>query len=141
MIEYWPDVAYYHDDSANLDFSKYQWEQHGMCFDNPDNPLHYFKTALRFIKQHDLRGILKGAKIYPNNSKYRGYDIKDAITEALGARPTICCNEDRYGTVQLHEIWVCLHRNGTTRPCQHIFSNCPKAWVRPIKFAAPTNEA
>ncbi|XP_038717199.1 ribonuclease 1-like [Tripterygium wilfordii] len=137
MTENWPNVVYYHDNSANLNFWKYEWEQHGMCFNNPDYPIHFFKTALRLIRQHNLLQILEDAQIKPNNTKYHGYAIKDAITGVLGERPTIRCNKDSYGTVQLNEIWVCLHRNFTPRPCENIFSACPKAWVRPIMFTAP----
>ncbi|XP_038704792.1 ribonuclease 1-like [Tripterygium wilfordii] len=123
MMKYWPNIVYYHDEEACERFWKYEWEQHGMCFDKPNTPLYFFKTALR--------------KIYPDGKWYKGSAIREAISKAVGKQPTIHCNKDNEGRLQFDEIWLCFHRNGTAMSCEKEFDNCPNIEQRGIKFPGP----
>ncbi|KAF5747095.1 ribonuclease RNS1 [Tripterygium wilfordii] len=137
MMKYWPNIVYYHDEEACERFWKYEWEQHGMCFDKPNTPLYFFKTALRIINQYHFRNILKKGKIYPDGKWYKGSAIREAISKAVGKQPTIHCNKDNEGRLQFDEIWLCFHRNGTAMSCEKEFDNCPNIEQRGIKFPGP----
>ncbi|XP_038686596.1 ribonuclease 1-like [Tripterygium wilfordii] len=117
LTTYWPDVENPESQNSNENVWQYQWKKHGMCFDTPDTPLHYFTTAVDLAKQFDLLDTLLTRGIVPSNTY--GYSIQEisrALWFVLGKRATIFCNEVEEGngrkSKQLAEIRTCLEKGG-----------------------------
>ncbi|XP_038695384.1 ribonuclease 1-like [Tripterygium wilfordii] len=107
MKKYWPNVVT-RTQEYNENFWRYQFENHGMCFENPDQPKHYFRTGLEVMKQYDFLGILERKKVRPINGLYNAIQYKQIVKQGLGGvEPQIFCNKDRHGTLQFGEIWGC----------------------------------
>ncbi|XP_038695394.1 ribonuclease 1-like [Tripterygium wilfordii] len=124
MKTYWPDVAYYRNMTDNLQFWRREWQKHAMCFDRPDMPTYYYKTALRARKKFDFLDTLIKANIKPNNEKYNRTVIGKVASDYVGKKVEISCNTDSKGNRQLDEILVCYTRNGNERPCPFRFTYC-----------------
>ncbi|XP_038704791.1 extracellular ribonuclease LE-like [Tripterygium wilfordii] len=115
MMTYWPNAVHYRDEKACERFWKYEWKEHEI-------------VVSKYIVYFEI------GKIYPDGKWYKGSAIREAISKAVGKQPTIHCNKDTKGRLQLDEIWLCFHRNGTARSCEKEFDNCPKVEERGIKF-------
>ncbi|XP_038704768.1 ribonuclease 1-like [Tripterygium wilfordii] len=96
---YWHDIVHPQNESRNIENWQYQWEKHGMCFDDPNQPLHYFQTALVRAKSLNILDILSLQK------------IEVAIKESLRVQPIIVCNDYGGRLLLFEEVHICYHKN------------------------------
>ncbi|XP_038688326.1 ribonuclease 1-like [Tripterygium wilfordii] len=123
-----------------MNFWKYQWERHGMCFLHPDRPSFYFQVAINQWKNHNLLNMLNTGGVRPNNRQYTRFHIESSIENRLRVAAQIVCNRDVHGTVQLKEINICFMKNASLMACPQ-FSNAhrndPSRRRELIKFPTP----
>ncbi|KAF5748917.1 putative Ribonuclease 2 [Tripterygium wilfordii] len=138
MDKYWPNVKYHRYFAQNEHFWQYEWEQHGMCFDQSNYPIYYFNTTLNLIRRFNLLDLLITGGIIPNS--YHGYDVSsiaDIVDNFLQVQVEIRCNEDDQGLIQLYEIAICHLRNDTLTPCPYRFTNCGESDHEEVRFPNP----
>ncbi|XP_038688876.1 ribonuclease 1-like [Tripterygium wilfordii] len=147
MRKYWSDAVHPTNDNSNFENWEYQWDKHGMCFNDSDQPQFYFQTAIVLLKSLNLLHTLSQAKpkIVPTDAKgYNGSAIQSTIEESLKVEPTIVCNEDKRLRLQLFEVHICHDRNLTLISCKKPFKHCPGLSSRLLRFppaAAATTAA
>ncbi|XP_038695391.1 ribonuclease 1-like [Tripterygium wilfordii] len=110
--------------TANVYFWQSEWEKHGMRFDQPDKPVHYYQTPLNAIKKFDFLDILKKASIEPNNGKYNRTVVGKVASDYVKRQVEISCNKDSEGNIQLEEMRVCYTRDGNEKSCPYKFNYC-----------------
>ncbi|XP_038704769.1 ribonuclease 1-like [Tripterygium wilfordii] len=111
---YWHDTVHPRSEFHNIENWQYQWGKHGMCFDDPDQPLYYFQTGLVRAKSLNILDILSTANIVPTDEHgYDGEAIETAIKESLRVQPIIVCNDYGRRLLLLEEVHICYHKNGS----------------------------
>ncbi|KAK8275414.1 hypothetical protein V6Z11_D10G136500 [Gossypium hirsutum] len=114
----WPNLTDGLNMTANYKFWGSEWEKHGTCSDYPDDPLTYFKSALK------LRRGIKTIVRFGRQTSWTVNQVADEVFYVLKAYPQIACNLNPSRTQkQLWEIRLCYDRpNPGQTP--HILINC-----------------
>ncbi|KAK3124192.1 hypothetical protein QOZ80_7BG0583140 [Eleusine coracana subsp. coracana] len=95
----------------DIDLWSHEWTEHGTC-SNMDQRS-YFLAALDFKARFNLTRILLAAGIAPSNERaYELSRIRDAVTEATGSAPSVECNRNEQGEVQLYRVYQCVGVDG-----------------------------
>ncbi|MBA0628568.1 hypothetical protein Godav_023283 [Gossypium davidsonii] len=91
---------------------------HGTCSDYPDDPLTYFKSAVK------LRLGISTIVRFGRQTSWTVKQVADEVFDVLKAYPEIACNLNPRGTQkQLWEIRLCYDRPNP-RQTPHILINC-----------------
>ncbi|EEF49431.1 extracellular ribonuclease LE [Ricinus communis] len=107
----WPDLLR----GDNTNFWSREWQKHGTC--SGLKLADYFKNSINLVKGINILKTLDNAGIRPDNKNYRIVDIKKAVKIAqnkqpLQLEPSIKCNVNTKGEIQLHEIRLCVNKAG-----------------------------
>ncbi|TVU13164.1 hypothetical protein EJB05_40696 [Eragrostis curvula] len=88
-----------------------EWNEHGTCSNMDQHP--YFRAALEFKTRFNRTRILLKAGIVPSNENiYELSRIRDAVTEATGSAPSVQCNRNEQGEMQLYHVYQCVGLDG-----------------------------
>ncbi|XP_038696582.1 ribonuclease 1-like [Tripterygium wilfordii] len=144
MKKYWPNVVT-RTQEYNENFWQYQFENHGMCFENPDKPKHYFRSGLKVLKQYDFLEILRRSKkpyphkqVRPRDLRFNAVQYKQIVKGGLGGvEPQILCNTDSNGTLQFGEIRVCFDKYNEMMDCPYSFQGCGDWRNAKLNFPRP----
>ncbi|KAA3480110.1 ribonuclease MC-like [Gossypium australe] len=116
----WPNLIDGKNLTANYEFWKYEWEKHGPCSDYPDDPLTYFKSALKL--RLDIKTIVR----FERQESRTVQQVADEVFYNLNAYPQIVCNINPKSTQkQLWEIRLCYDRLNSGQPPYRLI-NCTK---------------
>ncbi|XP_038687549.1 ribonuclease 2-like [Tripterygium wilfordii] len=133
MKWYWPVLKYKAEisqEEGNVILWRKEWEERGMCYNNPDFPLIYFQDTIHMIKKYNVLEMLDAGEIRPDNEEHFGRHMVQSIHNSTGADPEIVCNEDASGSLQLLGVNICIRRN---------FKEAhPHAILPPVKLNLPT---
>ncbi|XP_022158938.1 ribonuclease MC-like [Momordica charantia] len=127
LNQYWPDVV----NGNHQRFWEHEWSKHGTCSEKQFPGRAYFQNALNIAKRHDLLSILKKAGHNPDGKVKQRASIEAAITKAIGKRPVLRCNFNKSNARQLHEIVLCVAKNGVALESCTKFAaaTCPNTFV------------
>nr|KJB71664.1 hypothetical protein B456_011G136200 [Gossypium raimondii] len=118
LMSEWPNLTDGLNLTANYQFWEYEWKKHGTCSDYPDDPLTYFKSAVK------LRLGISTIVRFGRQTSWTVKQVADEVFDVLKAYPEIACNLNPRGTQkQLWEIRLCYDRPNP-RQTPHILINC-----------------
>ncbi|MBA0570392.1 hypothetical protein Golob_004061 [Gossypium lobatum] len=118
LMSEWPNLTDGLNLTANYQFWEYEWKKHGTCSDYPDDPLTYFKSALK------LRLGINTIVRFGRQTSWTVQQVAHEVFDVLKAYPEIACNLNPSGTQkQLWEIRLCYDRPNPRQP-PHVLINC-----------------
>eukprot|EP00850_Spirogloea_muscicola_P012180 SM000078S22039 [mRNA] locus=s78:166813:168351:+ [translate_table: standard] len=119
--------------SKGQSFWSHEWSKHGTCADTLEDEHAYFNAALQLWNNTLITQALADAGITPGAS-YNFRDIMDTITNYVGFKPAIECNNDREERPQLYQVYICVDTDGETLidcPIYPKVRACPKTVAFP----------
>ncbi|KAL1149072.1 hypothetical protein V6Z11_A10G167500 [Gossypium hirsutum] len=122
LTSIWPNLVDGLNLTANYQFWEYEWKKHGTCSDYPDDPLTYFKSALK------LRLGIKTIVRFGRQTSWTVKQVADEVFHVLKAYPQIACNLNPSRTQkQLWEIQNTTLRHVLSQICKvvSISAGCP----------------
>eukprot|EP00850_Spirogloea_muscicola_P004474 SM000019S05018 [mRNA] locus=s19:585876:587446:+ [translate_table: standard] len=120
--------------SKGESFWSHEWSKHGTCADTLGDEHAYFNAALQLWNSTLITQALADAGITPGAS-YNFRDIMDIITNYVGFKPAIECNNDREKRPQLYQVYICVDADGETLidcPIYPKVRACPKTVAFPL---------